>query len=446
MIEVEPVDGPERALLVALETPEDSRSRIDESLKELGELVRSAGGVVVDQVVQRLERPTAPFYIGKGKAEEAAKLVKRHNIQSIVFDDELSPAQARNLEKLFTKKVLDRTQLILDIFAQRARTREGKLQIELAQLQYLLPRLTRMWTHLSRQSGGIGTRGPGETQLEVDRRRVQERLARLERDLEEVRKHRTIQREGRRRNHWPICALVGYTNAGKSTLLNRLTDSDIYAADQLFATLDPTVRSFYLPNQQQVLLTDTVGFLQKLPHHLVDSFRATLEEVQEADVLIHVVDSSYPLFKDQMEAVEQVLKQLGADAKQTLLVFNKIDRLELSGNIERTIQEYPHAVAVSALSGQGIDQLHAELEGMLRAWRMEMRLRIPQSESALIAELYRTGRVTAVTYEANDAILTAHIPPMLQGKVKPYIVAEREPDPRTPRRRKAARAVVEPGG
>jgi GTPase len=446
MIEVTPDGSRERTLLVALETPDDDRNHTDESLVELGELVRSAGGVVVDKIVQRLKSPTAPFYIGKGKAEEVAKLVKRHNIQSIVFDDELTPAQARNLEKVFTKKVLDRTQLILDIFAQRARTREGKLQIELAQLQYLLPRLTRMWTHLSRQSGGIGTRGPGETQLEVDRRRVQERLARLDRDLEEVRKHRTIQREGRKRNHWPICALVGYTNAGKSTLLNRLTSSDVYAANQLFATLDPTVRSFFLPNQQQVLLTDTVGFLQKLPHHLVDSFRATLEEVQEADVLIHVVDASYPQFKDQMAAVEEVLTQLGAEKKQTLVVFNKIDCLELSGNIARTVEEYPHAVAVSALTGQGIDALHAEMEGMLRAWRMEVHLRMPQSESALLAEIYRIGRVTGVSYEANDVILTAHIPPMLQGKVKPYIVAKSEPDPRTPRRRKAARTVVEPGG
>lgn len=444
MIEVTPAKGEERTLLVALETPDDNRSQTDESLIELGELVRSAGGKVVDKIVQRLQSPTAPFYIGKGKAEEIAKFVKQHQIQSIVFDDELTPAQARNLEKVFSKKVLDRTQLILDIFAQRARTREGKLQIELAQLQYLLPRLTRMWTHLSRQSGGIGTRGPGETQLEVDRRRVQERLARLERDLEEVRKHRTIQREGRRRNHWPICALVGYTNAGKSTLLNRLTSSDVYAANQLFATLDPTVRSFFLPNQQQVLLTDTVGFLQKLPHHLVDSFRATLEEVQEADVLIHVVDASYPLFKDQMAAVEDVLKQLGADQKQTLLVFNKIDQLELSGNIARTVEEFPHAVAVSALSGQGIDLLHAELEGMLRAWRTEVRLRMPQAEAALVAEIYRIGRVSAVSYESNDIILTAHIPPMLQGRIKAYIFTEREPDPRTPRKRKTARKTVEP--
>lgn len=446
MIEVQADDVAERTLLVALETPDDSRTHTDESLEELEELVRSAGGIVIDKVVQRLKSPTAPFYIGKGKAEDVARMVKRLNIQSIVFDDELTPAQARNLEKLFTKKVLDRTQLILDIFAQRARTREGKLQIELAQLQYLLPRLTRMWTHLSRQSGGIGTRGPGETQLEVDRRRVQERLARLERDLEEVRKHRTIQREGRKRNHWPICALVGYTNAGKSTLLNRITLSDVYAADQLFATLDPTVRSFFLPNQQQVLLTDTVGFLQKLPHHLVDSFRATLEEVQEADVLIHVVDASYPRFRDQMDAVEDVLKQLDADKKQTLLVFNKTDLLEMSGNIDRTIEEFPHAVAVSALTGKGIDQFYSELEGMLRSWRMEVRLRIPQAESALIAEIYRIGRVTAVSYEANDVILTAHIPPMLQGRIKAYIITGSEPAERTPGRRKAPRKVVEPGG
>lgn len=435
MIDIVPRHDTERTVLVALETPDQTREQVDESLAELGELVKSAGGRVFDKVVQRLESPTAPYYIGKGKAEQVAKMAKMNHVHSVIFDDELTPAQARNLEKVFTKKVLDRTQLILDIFAQRARTREGKLQIELAQLQYLLPRLTRMWTHLSRQSGGIGTRGPGETQLEVDRRRVQEKVARLERELEEVRKHRTIQREGRRRNHWPICALVGYTNAGKSTLLNRLTHSDVYAANQLFATLDPTVRSFELPNQQQVLLSDTVGFLQKLPHHLVESFRATLEEVQEADILLHVVDASSPNYEQQIEAVNEVLKQLGADTKQTLMVFNKTDKLEQSGNVDRRVDQSVHAVSVSALTGEGIDALHNEMQLMLREWRMELKLRIPQAEAALIAQVYRAGRVLSVTYEGNDAVLTAHVPPHLHGVVRAYLVPDEEKAPSSRGRR-----------
>jgi GTP-binding protein HflX len=445
MIEVVPRRETERTILVALETPETTRERVDESLAELAELVKSAGGKVFDRIVQRLEGPTAPFYIGKGKAEQLAKMVKMNHVQAVIFDDELTPAQARNLERVVAKKVIDRTQLILDIFAQRARTREGKLQIELAQLQYLLPRLTRMWTHLSRQSGGIGTRGPGETQLEVDRRRVQERVARLERELEEVRKHRSIQREGRRRNHWPICALVGYTNAGKSTLLNRLTNAQVYAANQLFATLDPTVRSFELPNKQQVLLTDTVGFLQKLPHHLIESFRATLEEVQEADILIHVVDASSPHYEQQIQAVNQVLKQLGADEKQTLMVFNKIDKLERSGNLERVAEGTAHAVLVSAATGEGMDRLHHELQLMLREWRMEMKLRIPQADSAQLARIYQNGRVLSVAYEGDDVVVTAHLPPMLQGALQAYIVADDAEDQGNARRRKAPGKAVDPG-
>src|SRR5450432_1342600 len=264
MIETQPHRKQERALLVGLEKEGVSKWDLRDSLEELAELASSAGAQVVDSVTQKLQRPTAPYYIGKGKAELIRDSIQKQRVTSVIFDDELSPAQGRNLETLLSRKVLDRTQLILDIFAQRARSREGRLQIELAQLQYLLPRLTRMWNHLSRQTGGIGTRGPGETQLEVDRRRVQERIARLERELEAVRRTRAVQRQGRKRHQWPVAAVVGYTNAGKSTLLNLLTGADVVAADKLFATLDPTTRSFTLPNKQRVLLTDTVGFLRKL--------------------------------------------------------------------------------------------------------------------------------------------------------------------------------------
>ncbi len=327
MIETRPQKSRERALLIGLEKEGVSKWDLHDSLDELRELANSAGAEVVDTVTQKLQKPTAPYYIGRGKAESIKESCQNRQVTSVIFDDELSPAQGRNLENLFARKVLDRTQLILDIFAQRARSREGRLQIELAQLQYLLPRLTRMWHHLSRQTGGIGTRGPGETQLEVDRRRVQERIARLERELESVRKTRAIQRQGRKRHQWPVAAVVGYTNAGKSTLLNLLTGADVVAEDKLFATLDPTTRSFVLPNKQRVLLTDTVGFLRKLPHTLIESFKATLEEVSEADLLIHIVDLSHPRVDEQMEAVDRVIKELDAYGKQTLIVFNKIDNL-----------------------------------------------------------------------------------------------------------------------
>ena len=341
-------------------------------------------------------------------------------ITSVIFDDELSPAQGRNLETLLARKVLDRTQLILDIFAQRARSREGRLQIELAQLQYLLPRLTRMWQHLSRQTGGIGMRGPGETQLEVDRRRVQERIARLERELEAVRKTRAVQREGRKRNQWPVASVVGYTNAGKSTLLNLLTGADVIAENRLFATLDPTTRSFTLPNKQRVLLTDTVGFLRKLPHTLIESFKATLEEVSQADLLIHVVDLSHPRVDEHIEAVNNVTKELGAFGKQTLIVFNKIDNLQNREQVEAYLKRFPGSVAISARTGESVSELVRALQDALSSWRLRSRFRIPSNESALIAEIHRAGHVLELTYEDNDTLIVAHIPPELAQKLERF--------------------------
>ncbi|MCX6934693.1 MAG: GTPase HflX [Verrucomicrobia bacterium] len=412
----------ERALIVGLETHKSGRWEVGESLDELGLLVHSAGGEVADRATQKLDAPVAPTYIGSGKAAELARVAKEKKADTVIFDDELSPAQARNLEEIFSCKVLDRTQLILDIFAQRAKSREGKLQIELAQLVYLLPRLTRMWTHLSRQSGGIGMRGPGETQLEVDRRRVQERITRLERDLAEVRKHRTIQREGRLRQHWPVAALVGYTNAGKSTLMNRLTHADVVTENRLFATLDPTIRQFRMPNGVRVLLGDTVGFLKKLPTHLVEAFQSTLEEVSFSDVLIHVVDASHPQREEQRRAVDEVLQKIGAGEKHTLTVWNKADRLENWSGLEREASRVPHGVVISAQTGQGMPRFFDELALMLTAWSMEVHLRVPQSEGALLALLTRVGRILDTRYEGNDVELTAHIPPFLRGKVAPFII------------------------
>jgi GTPase len=420
MFETEVKRGREKAILVGLEHDGVDKWELKESLEELAELASSAGAEVVGTVTQKLEQPTAPFYIGKGKAEHVAEQCQKEQVTSVIFDDELSPAQGRNLEKLTSRKVLDRTQLILDIFAQRARSREGRLQIELAQLQYLLPRLTGMWTHLSRQSGGIGTRGPGETQLEVDRRRVQERIAKLERDLTDVRKHRSIQREGRRRHHWPVASLVGYTNAGKSTLLNMLTGAGVLAADKLFATLDPTTRQFILPNNQKVLLTDTVGFIRKLPHTVIESFKATLEEVHEADLLIHVVDLSHPNFQEQIQAVHTVIRELHADGKQMLTVFNKIDAVANRELVEAQVRRTPNSVAISAQTGEGLAEVLAELEGQLAAWRLRASYRIPAREFALIAEIHRVGHVLDLRYEEEVVLVRAHVPPHLQSRLAGY--------------------------
>jgi GTP-binding protein HflX len=445
MIETRPKKNHERALLIGLEKEGVSKWDLRDSMEELAELANSAGAEVVDTVTQKLQKPTAPYYIGRGKAEAIKDSLQDRQVTSVIFDDELSPAQGRNLENLLARKVLDRTQLILDIFAQRARSREGRLQIELAQLQYLLPRLTRMWHHLSRQTGGIGTRGPGETQLEVDRRRVQERIARLERELQAVRKTRAVQRQGRKRHQWPVAAVVGYTNAGKSTLLNLLTGADLVAADKLFATLDPTTRSFVLPNKQRVLLTDTVGFLRKLPHTLIESFKATLEEVSEADLLIHIVDLSHPRVEEQMGAVDAVIKELDAFGKQTLIVFNKIDNIENGAGgsratsrgkparvnepagesinrdlVEAYLKRFPGSVAISARTGEGVGNLVQALQAALSSWRLRSRFQIPASESALVAEIHRVGHVLELKYEGNDALIVAHVPPELAQKLERF--------------------------
>src|ERR1700676_5227796 len=420
MIETRPKKAQERALLIGLEKDGVSKWDLRDSMEELRELANSAGAEVVSTVTQKLQKPTAPYYIGRGKAQLIKESFKDRQVTSVIFDDELSPAQGRNLETLLARKVLDRTQLILNIFAQRARSREGRLQIELAQLQYLLPRLTRMWHHLSRQTGGIGTRGPGETQLEVDRRRVQERIARLERELESVRKTRAVQRQGRKRHQWPVAAVVGYTNAGKSTLLNLLTGADVVAVDKLFATLDPTTRSFVLPNKQRVLLTDTVGFLRKLPHTLIESFKATLEEVSEADLLIHIVDLSHPRVDEQMDAVDAVIKEIEAFGKQTLIVFNKIDHLKNRELAETYVKRFSGSVAISARTGEGVNKLVQALQEALSSWRLRLHFRIPTKESALLAEIHRVGHVLELKYKENDAVIVAHVPPHLEAKLSRY--------------------------
>jgi GTP-binding protein HflX len=414
----------ERIFLVGLELKNNPAWETRESLLELNELATSAGGIVVGNGTQKLEAPQAGTFIGRGKADEFADVCKNCEVDTVIFDEELSPAQTRNLEEVFKCKVLDRTSLILDIFAQRARTREGKLQIELAQLQHLLPRLTRFWGHLSRQKGGIGMRGDGETQLETDRRRVQERISKITEELEVVRRQRGTQREGRQRSLWPLASIVGYTNAGKSTLLNTLTGASTLAENKLFATLDPTTRRLRLPTNQNVLLTDTVGFIKKLPHKLVEAFKATLEEVVEADLLLHVVDVSHPQAEEQILAVNNVLAEIGAENKPTIMVFNKIDNLEHREIMLRFEQRYAGSVGISAKTGAGLPALLSEIGTQLRPIRQFVELAVPHSQSNVISRLHSVAQVVERRYDGDHARFKARIAPHHRAEFEPYIIEE----------------------
>ncbi len=405
----------ERAVLVGVRLPDMQEWQFTESMEELSSLADTAGAVVVGRFMQNRQHPEPATFIGKGKAVELADYCREAAANIVISDRELSPAQARNLEEKIGIKVIDRTQLILDIFARRAQTKEGKLQVELAQLKYLLPRLTGLGTQLSRLGGGIGTRGPGETKLETDRRRIRKRISDLERELKEVQQHRALLRKDRRDEPLPLVSLVGYTNAGKSTLLRTLTGADVLVEDKLFATLDPTTRRVRLPNNDIVLLTDTVGFIQSLPHHLVAAFRATLEEVQEADLLLHVVDVSHPNCEGQIRAVESVLESLKSLNKPVIMVFNKMDLLQDPQDLPLT--EYPK-LNISALTGQGIEQLLSLIADVLKERYSVVKLWIPYDKTNLVSLLHQKGNVRKEEYGVEGIQLEVEISRIWANRVK----------------------------
>jgi len=401
-------DEVERAILAGVERPGSSWP-IEESMAELERLADTAGAKVVATFTQRKEKPDAAFFLGKGKVNELAMEIQNLEATLLILDDELTPSQQHNLERMLGVKVIDRTALILDIFAQRARSREGKLQVELAQLRYNLPRLSGQGIALSRLGGGIGTRGPGETKLEVDRRRIYSKIHDIEEQIDGMKKSRSLHRKRRKESQIPLVALVGYTNAGKSTLLNKLTGSEVFAEDKLFATLDPTTRHLQLPEKQEILLTDTVGFIQKLPHTLVKAFRATLEEVQEADLLLHVVDCSNENLEAQIEAVVAVLKELEADGKPVLYVFNKADQLD-NPHIREQLLHGRDGVFISAMMGENLDGLQRRIEGFFQESQVRMTLLIPYDEGAAVTKLHKLNAVVETAYEETGTKVEVRLP------------------------------------
>ncbi len=419
------IDRKDRAFLVAAFKGSGDRETCREHLDELALLADTYGVDVVEKAVCPIRKIEASTFIGSGKLEELALQAEELEANLVIFDEEISPAQQRNLEKAFGLTVMDRTELILGVFAQRAHTREARLQVDLAQVKYELPRLKRLWTHLHRQTGsgksGMYVKGEGEKQIELDRRMLQEKIEKLQKDLEEVEKHRHTQRRARNRSGIPVFAIIGYTNAGKSTLLNALTDAEVFVEDKLFATLDTTTRKFMLPNGQEILLIDTVGFIRKLPHLLIAAFKGTLEESMQADILLHLIDASDPHAEEHAEASYEVLKELNVENKPVITVLNKIDRLEDPSKLVYFRTKFPRTVGISALKGEGFEELFHLMIEELRKQRRIASLRIPQKEYKLVADVMENGTILKQDYEGNDVLLRAEVPVPLLGKLEKYI-------------------------
>lgn len=409
--EIEEIE--EKVILVGVSEQEGDDA--EDSVTELAELVKTAGATVVGTLIQKRETIHPGTYVGTGKVEEIALLIAQTEATGIVCDDELSPAQLRNLENMLDTKVMDRTLIILDIFAARATTSEGKIQVELAQLKYRLSRLSGLGKTMSRLGGGIGTRGPGEKKLEIDRRLINDRIAQLNRELKEVVKHREITRAKRAKSEVPVVAIVGYTNAGKSTLLNHLTDAEVLEEDKLFATLDPTTRMLELDGHQQVLLTDTVGFIRKLPHHLIEAFKSTLEEAKYADYIFHVVDASNPQMDKQMHIVYETLDHLGVKNKKMVTLFNKMDqRTE-----EEPLQDFraDHILQISAANNQGLDEIKALLQEMLREDKVYIERVIPYAQAGIIQLVREKGELVSEEYVPEGIEIKAYVPMEVYGKL-----------------------------
>jgi GTP-binding protein HflX len=421
----EQVKTMKRALLVAAYPSGSDKEMCEDFLQELGRLCDTFGLEVVEKMPCPIKKVDAGTYLGKGKLAELEGIVQEKGCDVIVFDDEISPNQQKNLEKIFKKPVLDRTELIIEVFAQRAQTREARLQVELAKVKYQFPRLKRMWTHLSRQTGtggagGAFLKGEGEKQIEIDRRLLKKRVDQLQKEIKEIGSQRETQRNQRLRTGIPTFAIVGYTNAGKSTLLRALTKADVLVEDKLFATLDTTTRKYVLPNRQEILLIDTVGFIRKIPTTLIAAFKSTLEEAVHTDILLHLIDVSHPMAEMQAEATYLILKELKALDHPIITVLNKIDQCPSPQLLHKLRIKYPKTVQISALHGTGFDHLLDLMMEEITALRKIFKLRIPQSHYALVSELMREGRVIFCDYENNDILLQVEIPGRLEHKVKQF--------------------------
>lgn len=409
----------ERAILVAVRSNDIAKEKAEEYLDELEMLADTAGAETIFKVMQDRDRIDSAYFIGKGKAEEIAELVELNDITLVIFDDDLNPTQVRNLEKLIDKKIVDRSGLILDIFAAHAQTREAKTQVELAQLQYMLPRLTRAWTHLSKQYGGIGTKGPGETQIETDRRIIRTRISKLKANLRNIELHQ--QTQSKKRQDFVNATLVGYTNAGKSTLINQLTDADVLAQNKLFATLDSTTRSLELDKNKRLLISDTVGFIRKLPHNLIASFKSTLNVVKDADILLHVIDITHPFFEDHITVVDETLHELGAEKTKQIKIFNKVDALNDKEKLNYVQNKYPNAILISAERGMNISKLRDRLMEIYEENYITETMELNVADTKVISMLHQLTTVLSVNYEDDKAIIKYTANKAASNKIKGMI-------------------------